>query len=106
MSSEQGAGPPAEGRGGPVRHGSRGGDGQPPVEVSFPYPVSDVYDPETLASDRGPVYTYRYSGTRELEGVVNWWLFAVILGLAAWGVFYTLFYWGGPGPGLDYSVPV
>ncbi len=82
------------------------GDGQqPPVETHFRYPVSDVYDPETLA-ERGPVYTYRYSGTHELEGVVNWWLFAVILGLAAWGAFYTLAYWGGPGPGLDYSVPL
>ena len=83
------------------------GDGQqPPVEAHFLYPVSDVYDPETLASVRGPVHTYLYSGTRELEGTANWWLYAVVVGLAAWGLFYTLYYWGGPGPGLDYSVPI
>jgi hypothetical protein len=83
-----------------------GGDGhQRPVEMRFPYPVSDVYAPETLAEDRGPVHVYRYSGTRELEGVVNWWLYTVIVGLIVWGVFYTLYYWGGPGPGLDYTVP-
>lgn len=79
---------------------------QPPVETRFPYPVSDVYNPEALDSERGPVYVYRYSGTRELEGVVNWWLYAVIAGLTAWAVFYTLAYWGGPGPGLDYTVPM
>lgn len=78
---------------------------QHPVQANFPYPVSDVYDPETLAEDRGPVHSYLYSGTRELEGVVNWWLYAVIVGLILWGIFYTLYYWGGPGPGLDYTVP-
>jgi hypothetical protein len=110
---------PEAARGGGVGFPPRGGgdvggdaeagqfpDVQRPVETNFPYPVSDVYDPETLAADRGPVHTYLYSGTRELEGVVNWWLYAVIVGLVAWGIFYTLYYWGGPGPGLDYSVPV
>jgi hypothetical protein len=45
------------------------------------------------------------SAAIELEGVVNWWLYAVIVGLVLWAIFYTLYYWGGPGPGLDYSVP-
>ncbi len=107
-SGAEGGGPP-RGRSGAGPDGTRppAADGvQPPVETRFLYPVSDVYNPEALDVERGPVYTYRYSGTRELEGVVNWWLYAVIVGLTAWAVFYTLAYWGGPGPGLDYTVPL
>lgn len=40
----------------------------------------------------GEIQSYR--------GRVNGWLLAVYAALAVWGIYYTLRYWGGLGPGL------
>lgn len=34
------------------------------------------------------------------HGTVNWWLRVLYAGLAIWGLYYAVRFWGGLGPGL------
>lgn len=51
---------------------------------------------------RAPEDLEEYAGgeIQSYRGRVNRWLLAVYAALAVWGVYYTLRYWGGLGPGL------
>jgi hypothetical protein len=50
---------------------------------------------------RGPIESFAGGEVQSYHGIVNAWLLAVYLGLAVWGVYYLLRYWGGLGPGLQ-----
>ena len=47
------------------------------------------------AADDGNEVPYRYSdsGIQERHGHVPLWLWAVVVGLTIWGVYYTISYW-------------
>jgi hypothetical protein len=52
-------------------------------------------------ADREPA-TQEYAGgeIHSYHGGVNRWLLVVYAGLAVWGVYYLVRFWGGLGPGL------
>jgi hypothetical protein len=66
-------------------------------------PAEDPPGPDVVAEHarrRGPVEEYAGGEVRSYRGIVNRWLLVVYAGLALWGVYYLVRYWGGLGPGL------
>lgn len=35
------------------------------------------------------------------HGTIPLWLLVIIIGLFLWGIYYTVKYWGGLGPGIE-----
>lgn len=42
------------------------------------------------------VHVYPDSGIGERHGTVPWWLWAVVLALHVWGIYYLIAYWNPP----------
>ena len=42
------------------------------------------------------VYTYERAGVAEREGSVPLWLWAVVISLLIWGIYYLIAYWNAP----------
>jgi hypothetical protein len=47
-------------------------------------------DPQDLA------YRYRDSGIQERRGRVPLWLWALVVGVTIWGIYYVICYWSPP----------
>ncbi len=43
-----------------------------------------------------PAYTYESAGITERRGEVPAWLWAVVVSLLVWGVYYLVTYWNAP----------
>ena len=51
-------------------------------------------------SDADALEEYAGGEIHVRQGTVNWWLRVLYAGLAIWGIYYLVKYWGGLGPGL------
>lgn len=41
------------------------------------------------------------SGIESYRGAIPLWLLVIMIGLILWGIYYTIKYWGGLGPGIE-----
>jgi len=48
------------------------------------------------AETRDTVYLYETAGLRERHGHIPLWLWAVVVALSVWGVYYLITYWQPP----------
>lgn len=61
-------------------------------------------DETTEREDRyGSVERYARGEIGTHHGIVPKWLLVVYAVLALWGIYYTVRYWGGLGPGLGFG---
>jgi hypothetical protein len=72
------------------------GEGLPPRE-DLPYREDLIDDHQRT---RGGVEEFARGEIRSYHGIVNRWLLATYVVLAAWGAYYLFKYWGALGPGL------
>ena len=56
----------------------------------------DSHDDAQESGRKDTLFLYKDSGIREKHGHVPLWLWAVVVALLIWGVYYTIVYWSAP----------
>ena len=60
-----------------------------------PDPGGEWQEPDSLKI-HNPVYYYKDSGIQEKHGDIPLWLYAVVVILSIWGLYYLIAFWSAP----------